>query len=108
MIDFKVVYRRYASLFFIAGIDVDDNELIALEMIHRYVEILDKWFMNVCELDIIFNFQQAYTILGNLFFLNFTKDELFIAGELQESSKRAVLNTLKRIDDTEKEELGAI
>ena len=26
-------------------------------------------------------------------------DELLIAGELQESSKRAVLNTLKRIDD---------
>jgi hypothetical protein len=26
-------------------------------------------------------------------------DELLIAGELQESSKRAVLNALKRIDD---------
>lgn len=91
-------YRRYASLFFIAGIDLDDNELISLEIIHRYVEILDKWFMNVCELDIIFNFAQAYSILGmHLFFL--LLDELLIAGELQESSKRAVLNTLKRIDD---------
>jgi hypothetical protein len=87
--DFKVVYRRYASLFFIAGIDLDDNELISLEIIHRYVEILDKWFMNVCELDIIFNFAQAYSIL----------DELLIAGELQESSKRTVLNTLKKIED---------
>ncbi|KAI8915790.1 AP complex, mu/sigma subunit [Gorgonomyces haynaldii] len=63
--DYKVVYRRYASLFFIAGIDNDDNELLTLEVIHRYVEILDKWFMNVCELDIIFNFQQAYTIIGS-------------------------------------------
>ena len=63
-LDYKVVYRRYASLYFIAGTDVDDNELIALELIHRYVEILDKWFSSVCELDIIFNFQQAYTILG--------------------------------------------
>ena len=62
--DFKVVYRRYASLFFIAGIDLDDNELMALELIQRYVEVLDKWFMNVCELDIIFNFPQAYSILG--------------------------------------------
>jgi hypothetical protein len=53
------------------------------------VEILDKWFMNVCELDIIFNFAQAYSIL----------DELLIAGELQESSKRTVLNTLKKIED---------
>lgn len=63
-IDFKVVYRRYASLFFIAGIDLDNNELMALELIQRYVEVLDKWFMNVCELDIIFNFPQAYAILG--------------------------------------------
>ncbi|KAJ3229573.1 AP-1 adaptor complex sigma subunit Aps1, partial [Chytriomyces hyalinus] len=61
--DYKVVYRRYASLFFIAGTDIDDNELLTLEIIHRYVEVLDKWFLNVCELDIIFNFQQAYTIM---------------------------------------------
>ncbi|TPX51483.1 hypothetical protein SeLEV6574_g00280 [Synchytrium endobioticum] len=92
--DFKVIYRRYASLFFIAGVDVDDNELVCLEIIHRYVEILDKWFMNVCELDIIFNFQQAYTII----------DELLISGELQESSKRAVINTLKRMSESEKQE----
>ncbi|KAJ3316106.1 AP-1 adaptor complex sigma subunit Aps1 [Boothiomyces sp. JEL0838] len=91
--EFKVVYRRYASLFFIAGTDVDENELLALEVIHRYVEVLDKWFMNVCELDIIFNFQQAYAII----------DEVLIAGELQESSKRVVLSTLKRQDETIKE-----
>ncbi len=65
------MYRRYASLFFIAGIDLDDNELMALELIQRYVEILDKWFMNVCELDIIFNFPQAYAILGRRFLVIF-------------------------------------
>ncbi|KAI9342476.1 AP complex, mu/sigma subunit [Zopfochytrium polystomum] len=94
--DYKVVYRRYASLFFIAGIDSDDNELLVLEIIHRYVEVLDKWFLNVCELDIIFNFQQAYTIM------------LLIGGELQESSKRAAINTLKRMEETEKAELAAM
>jgi hypothetical protein len=31
------VYRRYASLFFICGIGQQDNELITLELIHRYV-----------------------------------------------------------------------
>ena len=38
---------RYASLFFIAGIEMDDNELITLEIIHRYVEVLDRYFGNV-------------------------------------------------------------
>jgi hypothetical protein len=35
--DSKVVYRRYASLFFVTGIGQDDNELITLEIIHRSV-----------------------------------------------------------------------
>ena len=82
--DSKIVYRRYASLFFIAGIDNDDNELLALEIIHRYVEQMDKYYGNVCELDIIFNFQKAYYIL----------DELLMAGEIQESSKRDVLRRI--------------
>jgi len=37
--DKKIVYKRYASLFFVACIDMDDNELIALEMIHLFVEV---------------------------------------------------------------------
>lgn len=55
----KVVYKRYASLYFVASVNKDDNELIALEIIHQYVEVLDKYFGNVCELDIIFNFHKV-------------------------------------------------
>lgn len=76
--DSKVVYRRYASLYFIAGIDAEDNELLALEVVHRYVEQMDKYYGNVCELDIIFNFQRAYYIL----------DEIIVGGEMIESSRR--------------------
>ena len=32
----------------------------------RYVEVLDKYFGSVCELDIIFNFEKAYYILDEL------------------------------------------
>jgi AP-1 complex subunit sigma 1/2 len=46
--DTKVVYRRYASLFFVCGISTTDNELVTLEIIHRYVEVLDRYFTNVC------------------------------------------------------------
>ena len=46
-VDTKVVYRRYASLFFVSGISSGDNELITLEIIHRYVEVLDRYFGNV-------------------------------------------------------------
>lgn len=78
----KLIYKRYASLYFIAYTDKDDNELLTLEIIHHYVEILDRYFGNVCELDIIFNFHKAYYLL----------DETLIAGELQETSKQKVLH----------------
>ena len=48
--DSKVVYRRYASLFFVCGIGSGDNELVTLEIIHRYVEVLDRYFGNVSSL----------------------------------------------------------
>lgn len=87
--DKKIVYKRYASLFFVACVDKEDNELVTLEMIHLFVEILDRYFGNVCELDIIFNFHKAYYIL----------DELFINGELQESSKKEVLSVCAQMDE---------
>merc|ERR1711936_482604 len=42
--DLCVVYKRYASLFFCFAVDRGDNELGVLEVIHRYVEVLDKYF----------------------------------------------------------------
>ena len=87
--DKKIVYKRYASLYFIACVDKEDNELITLEQIHLFVEVLDRYFGNVCELDIIFNFHKAYYIV----------DELFIGGHLQETSKAEVLRVCSAMDD---------
>lgn len=86
--DMKVVYKRYASLYFVVGVDQTDNELITLEIIHHFVEILDRYFGNVCELDLIFNFHKAYFIL----------DEMLLGGELQEPSKKAVSRVLEAQD----------
>ncbi|MBA0693354.1 hypothetical protein Goari_003728, partial [Gossypium aridum] len=74
----KVIYRRYAGLFFSLCVDITDNELAYLECIHLFVEILDHFFSNVCELDLVFNFHKVYLIL----------DEFILAGELQETSKK--------------------
>jgi hypothetical protein len=55
----KVIYRRYAGLFFSICVDITDNELAYLECIHLFVEILDHFFSNVCELDLVFNFHKV-------------------------------------------------
>lgn len=65
-------------------IDANDNELAYLEAIHLFVEVLDAFFGNVCELDLVFNFYKVYAIL----------DEMFLAGEIEETSKNVVLNRL--------------
>nr|AFN88219.1 putative clathrin coat assembly protein ap19 [Phaseolus vulgaris] len=97
----KVVYKRYASLYFCMCMDEEDNELEVLEIIHHFVEILDRYFGSVCELDLIFNFHKAYYIL----------DELLIAGELQESSKKTIARLIAAQDslvETAKEEASSL
>ncbi|XP_073992608.1 AP-1 complex subunit sigma-2 isoform X5 [Rhodnius prolixus] len=92
--DLKIVYKRYASLYFCCAIEQNDNELLTLEVIHRYVELLDKYFGSVCELDIIFNFEKAYFIL----------DELLLGGEIQETSKKNVLKAIAAQDLLQEDE----
>ncbi|SPO36301.1 probable clathrin coat assembly protein ap17 [Pseudozyma flocculosa] len=106
----KLVYRRYAGLFFCVCVDANDNELAYLEAIHLFVEVLDKgltfdvpsayfaslhlrrdqdaFFGNVCELDLVFNFYKVYAIL----------DEVFLAGEIEETSKNVVLARLDQLE----------
>uniref|UniRef100_A0ABK0L464 Adaptor related protein complex 1 subunit sigma 3 n=1 Tax=Rattus norvegicus TaxID=10116 RepID=A0ABK0L464_RAT len=86
--ELKLVYKRYASLYFCCAIENQDNELLTLEIVHRYVELLDKYFGNVCELDIIFNFEKAYFIL----------DEFIIGGEIQETSKKTAVKAIEDSD----------
>ncbi|VVB07622.1 unnamed protein product [Arabis nemorensis] len=87
----KVIYRRYAGLFFSLCVDITDNELAYLECIHLFVEILDHFFSNVCELDLVFNFHKVYLIL----------DEFILAGELQETSKRAIIERMSELEKLE-------
>lgn len=79
--NFKVVYKRYASLFFIIGVDSDENELAILEFIHNLVETLDRYFSNVCELDIMFNLDRVHMIL----------DEMIVNGQIVETNKNRIL-----------------
>ncbi|CAB1345572.1 unnamed protein product [Coregonus sp. 'balchen'] len=72
----------------------EDNELITLEVIHRFVELLDKYFGSVCELDIIFNFEKAYFIL----------DEFLMGGEIQDTSKKSVLKAIEQADLLQEED----
>lgn len=51
------------------------------------MQILDHYFGNVCELDLVFGFHKAYCIL----------DEFIIGGEVQETSKKVILDRLREL-----------
>lgn len=87
----KLVYRRYAGLYFIMCVDPADNELGCLEAIHLFVEVLDTFFSNVCELDLVFNYYKVYALL----------DEMFMSGEIEESSKEVLLSRIREMDKLE-------
>ncbi|KAJ2234956.1 AP-2 complex subunit sigma [Coemansia sp. RSA 1722] len=87
----RIVYRRYAGLFFCFCIDTNDNELAYLEAIHLFVEVLDSYHGNVCELDLVFNFYLVYAVL----------DEMILAGEIQETSRSVILSRLEQINSLE-------
>ena len=85
---YKIIYRRYAGLFFSFCVDTGDNELAYLEGIHLFVEMLDRYFGNVCELDLVFNFHKVYAIL----------DECLLAGEMQETSALVILDRVRELE----------
>ena len=116
----KVVYRRYAGLFFCVCVDANDNELAYLEAIHFFVEVLDQFFGNVCELDLVFNFYKVrvsrFTRVAIALFkwwlwliqsfchaiqVYAILDEVFLAGEIEETSKQVVLTRLEHLDKLE-------
>mmetsp|Transcript_4850 Transcript_4850/g.5020 ORF Transcript_4850/g.5020 Transcript_4850/m.5020 type:complete len:169 (+) Transcript_4850:38-544(+) len=92
--NYKVIYRRYASLYFIVLCDREDNELMGLEVIHHFVECLDDYFVNVCELDIIFSFPKAFFIV----------EEMMNSGFVQECDRTLIKCYLNNQDDMLTEE----
>lgn len=84
----KVVYRRYASLFFIVGVAPDINELAILELIHSLVETLDSYFSSVCELDIMFSLEKAHQII----------EEMIMDGHIVETNRANVLRPIRMLD----------
>jgi len=62
----RVVYRNYATLYFVFVVDSAESELGILDLIQVFVESLDRAFENVCELDLVFHFDEVHHILAEV------------------------------------------
>ena len=81
----KLIYRHYATLYFIFAVDAQESDLGILDLIQVFVEALDKCFENVCELDLIFHSDRVHYIL----------DEIVMGGMVLETNISSVLQSIK-------------
>lgn len=82
--DLKLIYRHFATLFFVVVIDTAESELAILDLIQVLVQVLDACFENVCELDLIYHFDRVHYIL----------DELVIGGCVLESNVDSIMQAI--------------
>ncbi|VDO06182.1 unnamed protein product [Rodentolepis nana] len=64
--EYRVIYRQYSTIYVIFCIDLSESELGVLDLIQVFVDLLDRTFENVCELDIIFNSDKVHFLLNEL------------------------------------------
>lgn len=96
--DSKIIYRHYATLYFVVAVDSSESELGILDLIQVFVEALDKDFGNVCELDIVFHFDRIHHIL----------DEMIMGGMVMETNMIEMLTHIEAQDKLLKQEGGSL
>ena len=81
----KLIYRHYATLYFVFAVDQQESDLGILDLIQVFVESLDKCFESVCELDLIFHSDRVHYVL----------DEIVMGGMVLETNIHAILQSVK-------------
>ena len=87
----KLIYRHYATLYFVFAVDQQESDLGILDLIQVFVETLDKCFENVCELDLIFHSDKVQFVL----------DEIVMGGMVLETNINDILlavNDMNKLD----------
>merc|ERR1712046_304634 len=81
----KIIYRHFATLYFIFVADSAESELGVLDLIQVFVQVLDSCFENVCELDLIYHFDRV----------NYILDELVMSGMVLETNAELIVQVIK-------------
>ena len=89
--DTKLIYRHYATLYFVIAVDNAESELGILDLIQVFVEVLDKCFEPVCELDVIFHSDKVHYIL----------DEVVMGGMVLETNIGEIFDAVQSMKQLE-------
>ncbi|KAH8233034.1 hypothetical protein KR026_003367 [Drosophila bipectinata] len=112
--DYKLIYRHYATLYFVFCVDSSESELGILDLIQVFVETLDKCFENVCELDLIFHADAVHHILSGKEKLTFSEthssirpvSELVMGGMVLQTNMNDIMARIEEQNKLVKQEAG--
>merc|ERR1711935_29800 len=96
--DYRLIYRHYATLYFIFCVDSSESELGILDLIQVLVETLDRCFENVCELDLIFHVDKVHFILN----------EMIMGGMVLETNLQEIVSRFQEQQKIAKSEVSII
>ncbi|ORZ34164.1 clathrin adaptor complex small chain-domain-containing protein, partial [Catenaria anguillulae PL171] len=95
----KLVFRFYATLCFAMVVDAAESELAILDLIQVLVESLDQALgPNVCELDLVFNFDRAHMLLA----------EIIQGGLVLETNVKTIVANYRIVAEAAKPSGGAV
>ncbi len=85
----KLIFRKYNGLYFVVCISVsgEEDELRYFMSIPLIVKLLDVYFDNVSELDLIFNFYKIHRVV----------DQVYVGGELVANRQEEIMDALKLV-----------
>eukprot|EP00397_Hematodinium_sp_SG-2012_P059504 GEMP01076338.1.p1 GENE.GEMP01076338.1~~GEMP01076338.1.p1 ORF type:complete len:176 (+),score=27.99 GEMP01076338.1:64-528(+) len=89
----KMIYRHFATLYFVIVVDDAESELGILDLLQVFVQVLDSCFENVCELDLIYHFDKV----------NYILDEIVMGGMVLETNVDVILQAINENKKQEQE-----
>uniref|UniRef100_A0A0G2K302 Adaptor related protein complex 3 subunit sigma 2 n=1 Tax=Rattus norvegicus TaxID=10116 RepID=A0A0G2K302_RAT len=107
--DYKLIYRHYATLYFVFCVDSSESELGILDLIQVFVETLDKCFENVCELDLIFHMDKVQSAEVTIFIsltVHYILQEVVMGGMVLETNMNEIVAQIEAQNRLEKSEGG--
>merc|ERR1719343_719049 len=89
----KIIYRHFATLYFVFVADSAESELGVLDLIQVLVQVLDSCFENVCELDLIYHYDRV----------NYILDEIVMSGMVLETNVDLIVQAIRDTKKLEQE-----
>lgn len=81
----KIIYEKYATLYIMFVVDLEENEIFILDIMRQFLYLLDAYFKKVSDNHLISHFDVVHELL----------DEFILNGKVIGNNTGDIINNLK-------------